>query len=356
MTTVELKEYIFENDKIPFILETIGCSNVKFNKEKGYYYSTQPDGDNPQGVNIKNNNYLPYRSFSRGIDYEDKKDIIDLIQKVKDYNFRECIEYIHKILGLKMSVSLIKSKKSKKIDPLDIFRRVSKGFNYDMDYEVLEEDILNDYIPLIHIDWYKEGIMPWTAKKFRIGYSYIYNRVIIPLRKWDTGELLGTNARTTIKNHKELKIKKYILTSNYPKQINLYGLYENYDEILKRGYVVVYESEKSVLKRHSLNDPTGVAISGHSLSDEQVRILTGLDVDIIISMDNDVDIQEIRHMCEKFRSTRNVYYTFDKWNILESKDSIVDSRNEIYEFFIKYKVKYDNYEHLEYLKLLNEGD
>ena len=35
--------------------------------------------------------------------------------------------------------------------------------------------------------------------------------------------------------------------------MNLYGLYENYDAIQKAGYVVVFEAEKSVLKRDTFS-------------------------------------------------------------------------------------------------------
>jgi DNA primase len=82
------------------------------------------------------------------------------------------------------------------------------------------------------------------------------------MRYWLTGELLGFNQRTTVENYEEFGIKKYFITPTYPKALNLYGLYENYDAIQKAGYVVVAESEKSVLKRDSLGDSTVVALSG----------------------------------------------------------------------------------------------
>ena len=117
---------------------------------------------------------------------------------------------------------------------------------------------------------------------------------------------------------------------------------------------MVYESEKSVCKRSSLLDDTGVAISGHTLSDEQARILIGLNVDIIISMDNDVPIQEVRHMCESMWRSRNVYYTLDKHNLLPPKSSIADAPNKVFEFMMKYKVKYNEYEHQQYKKGLKK--
>lgn len=358
MTISELKEYIFKNDKIEFILESLGCHNIKHSEKHDYFYASFPDGDNPQGINIRNNEYLNYRSFSRNVSYDDGKDIVDLVEYITKKNFVDSIKHLHSILGLEYHWK----KKDKqpenkeKLNPLSVFEKI-KRVKHRVDVEeihALDEDVLDEYIPLLHIDWFKQGIMNWTREKFGLAYSYKRKRVIIPMRHWLTGELLGTNARTTVENYEELGIKKYYITPTYQKHLNLFGLYENYESIQKAGYVVVYESEKSVLKRDSLCDSTGVAISGHSLSDEQIRILIGLNVDIIISMDNDVPIEEVRHMASKFYRVRNVYYTHDSYNLIGKKDSIADAPNKIFNFLMKYKIKYDESEHQKYLKSLEK--
>lgn len=193
--------------------------------------------------------------------------------------------------------------------------------------------------------------MPWTREKFGLLYSYRRQRVVIPIRYWATGELLGFNSRTTIENYKELGINKYLISpDNLPKSINLFGLYENKEDIKKAGYVVVYESEKSVLKRDSLLDSTGVALSGHTISDEQVRILVNLDVDIIISLDSDIELDEIRFVCEKFYGLRNVYYTYDSEHIMGEKNSIADEKEAVFNKLMKNKIKYDSKEHNVFIK------
>ena len=218
----------------------------------------------------------------------------------------------------------------------------------------IEDDVLNDYVPMLYVDWVKkEGIMEWTRKKFGLAYSYKKKRVIIPMRYWLTGELLGINSRTVIDNYEEFGIKKYFITKTYPKNMNLYGLYENYDSIQKAGYVVVYESEKSVLKRDSRGDSCAVALSGKSMSYEQVSILKGLNVEVIISLDKDVSLEHIRSICENFYGTR-VSYTYDKYDLLNEKDSIADAPKKVFEYLLKYRVKYDENEHIEYMKWLND--
>jgi hypothetical protein len=47
----------------------------------------------------------------------------------------------------------------------------------------------------------------------------------------------------------------------------------------------------------------------------------------------------------------------DKWGLLKgAKDSPADAPNKIYEFMFKYRVKYDEREHKEYLKSLERKE
>lgn len=362
MTIGELKKYIYENSKIQYVLESLKCHNVKFHDQQDYFSASFPDGDNPQGVIIQNNEYLNFNSYSRSEQFSgDANDIITLIEYITKNNFVDSLKYLHEILGLdyKLTKNHQKTQEIKEEDsPLYVFKKHESKYkktkvNVD-DIHFLDEEILDEYVPLLHIDWFKEAITERTRNKFGICYSYRYKRIIIPIRYWATGELIATNARTTIANWEEFNIKKYILTSGYNKQINLYGLYENYNAIQKAGYVCIYESEKSVLKRDSLCDSTGVALSGHTLSDEQVAILIGLNVDIVISMDSDISINEVRHMASKFYGIRNVYYIYDKWDLIPKKSSPADCSNKIFNFLMKYKIKYDESEHQLYQKSLGK--
>jgi DNA primase len=353
LTVEKLKEYIYQENKIEFILESIGCYSIKYHQNKDYFTCANYNGDNTTAIRIKNNNYLNCDNYTRKSDFDDNSDIITLVQYNKNIKFVEAIKYLHQILGLKFTYE-VEVKHKEEIDPLYIFKKVKSKKNKlnVLDFEILDEEILNDFIPYIHISWFKEGVMPWTVKKFGLGYSYKQKRIIVPMRYWLTGELLGTNARTTLENYELFDIKKYFITPSYPKSYNLFGLWEHKEDIQRLGYCTVFESEKSTLKRDSLNDFSGVSLSGHTISDEQIRILIGLNVDIIISLDKDIPIEEVRYMCSRFYGIRNVYYIYDKYDLLKSKDSPADVQNKIYEFLFKYKIKYNETEHNEYLKSL----
>ena len=358
MTTIELKEYIYKNKKIECVLESLNCHNIKYNDKHSYYSASFPDGDNLQGINIRNNEYLNYRSFSRNVSNEDGKDIIDLVEYIKGISFIEAIKYLHNILGLDYKYQRYHPKQKEKReedDPLYIFTKYKchKEMVNVNDIPTIDEDMLDTFIPLLHESWFDEGITERTRKKFGICYSYKKKRIIIPHRWWLTGELIGMNTRTTIENYEELGIPKYILTNGMNKSLNIYGYWENHEDINKLGYCTLFEGEKSALRRYSLNDHSGLSLSGKFISDEQIRIILSLNVkEIIVALDKDVDINEVRFICEKFWRFRQVSYIYDKWDLIGLKDSPADASNKIYNFLFKYRIKYDESEHKEYLKSL----
>lgn len=356
MTIKELKKYIFENDKIEFVLEGIGCHHIKYNPNKEFYSCANHDGDNISAVNVYNNEHLMVRNWTRMNEFDECSDIITLTQYNKGYSFMDAVKFLYNLLGLEYKPKKVVKKEEKKHDPLYIFKKVLRSRKKVDPYDIrmISEKELEEFVPILHIDWLRDGIMPWTAEKFGLCYSYKRKRVIIPMRYWLDGSLLGLNARTTIENYNELGIKKYMITPSYQKSLNLFGLYENYESIKKAGYVVVYESERSVLKRDSLGDGTGVALSGHTLSDEQARILIGLNVEIVIALDKDIPIEEIRAMCEKLYRIRNVSYIYDKNDVLFDKQSPADAKTKIYNYLFKFRNTYDEAEHQKYLESLEK--
>lgn len=353
-----MKKYIFENNKVELILEQIGCKNIVYHSAKDYYSCSNYDGDNKSAVVCYNTKYLSVRNYTRA-DFDSSSDIFTLIQYNRRCDFLSAVKWTHQVLGIEYSYDKVKEQKS--TDPLDIFKRylVKRTVVNVNDITYNDENALSDFTPVVHIDLYREGIMPWTAKKFGLGYSYKWKRQIFPHRYWLNGELLGFNARTMVPNYDLLGINKYYISPGMNKSINLYGLWENRSEIEKKGFAVIFESEKSVLKRDSLYDPTGVALSGHVISDEQVRIICGLEInEVVIALDKDISLNEVRHMCEKFYQIKKVSYIYDKWDLLKEKDSPADAIDKIYWFLFGHRQEYNASEHSEYIKSLttnNEG-
>ena len=140
-----------------------------------------------------------------------------------------------------------------------------------------------------------------------------------------------------------LGIPKYLSLNgyNFQKGLNLYGLNENYEHIQKAGRVVIVEGEKSVLKRHSRNDKTCVAVSCHTLTQTQIRILISLEVEIVVCWDKDVSLQEIKETCKHFKHIRPVYYLYDiTGKMLKNKESPCDLPDSEYRKMFDNKIKF----------------
>ena len=275
-------------------------------------------------------------------------DIFTLVMTIKKISFGKANKYLHNILGLQYQFNS-KAEISKK-DPLAIFKKIKRRkYTIDKEIPVYDDSILKEYVDLPYIGWIREGVLPFACKRFNIGYSYDKKRIVIPERKWDgdDNEYIGIAGRTTVPNYEMFGIPKFFkLSKTYPKGMNVYGLNENYQTIQEAGYVVVFEAQKSVLKRYSRKDGTTTAIGNCEFTEEQVRILISLGVEIIVAFDEGIDINHVRQECDKFYPIRKVSYMFDKWDLLKrgSKDSPADKPNKVYNFMLKHRVIYDESE------------
>ncbi|CAG7840053.1 DNA primase [Clostridium haemolyticum] len=339
MLAYELKKYIIEKDKIMNILESIECHGIKtYPKE---YRCGLPKHSNTTSVAIKKDT-LKVKIFT-----SDKKingDIFTLVMEIKKYEFPQAVKYLHEILGLKYIFNIQDIKKEEKKDILDVFKKAmqKKHFNNDIDeLKIYNEDICREIIQIPYIGWIREGIMPFTQERFNIGYSRDKNRIAIPHRFWcgKENEYVGVMGRTLVKNYDLLDIPKYFPLKAFPKSMNLYGLQENYKYIQKANKIIVFEAEKSVLKAHSFLCRLGVALGGHELCPEQIRILLGLDVEIIFAMDNDMDEQLSINMCNQVKSFRRTSYIYDKWGLLGEKDSPVDKGMKVFKALYNNRIK-----------------
>lgn len=276
-------------------------------------------------------------------------DIFTLVMDIKKISFGKANKYLHDILGLKYVYGK-NNKDDNKKDPLAIFKKIKRRkYTIDKEIPVYDDSILKEYVDLPYIGWIREGVLPFACKRFNIGYSYDKKRIVIPERKWDgdDNEYIGISGRTTVPNYEMFDIPKFFkLSKTYPKGMNVYGLNENYQTIQEAGYVVVFEAQKSVLKRYSRKDGTTTAIGNCEFTEEQVRILISLGVEIIVAFDEGIDINHVRQECDKFYPIRKISYMFDKWGLLKSgsKDSPADEPNNVYNFMLKHRVIYDESE------------
>lgn len=341
-------------ETIQEILEKVGCHDFS-NRTHNQIRFALPNHKNPTSgcCNIDN---LCVTIFN---DMNFRGDIIGFISEIKKIPLGESIVFLCQLLGLDFHDEEYSFQKQEEY--FDKFWDLLKGENKEEDADLSPfSNISSQYEFIPQLALCKEGISIKTQKDFHIGYDNWSKRILFPHRYYKGGkdEYVGIIGRTTISQFELLGLPKYFPLRKYPKSKNLYGYWENthveqfpkgltkeqdvfYRSFQKNKYVVVYEAEKSVLKRASSHDYTGVAICGHSLSQLQANILCGMnDVkEVIFAMDNDVSEEIVQSMCKMIWNKKTSYIIDKNKNdpqkrVLGEKDSPADLNNkDFYKLF-----------------------
>ncbi len=284
------------------------------------------DGETGTSVQVILNEFLPTYVHSRGgyDDYE-IKDIISFVRFILKCNFKTAISWLCRELDIEYDESkIIIRNQSETIECLNQYKRRNSIKAYN---KPINECLLNKYPKYIVKEWLDEGISEDIQAKFGIRIDEKRCRWLIPIRDRD-GKLVAIKGRTYLPNYKELDIPKYIYYKENKdiKYFNniLFGLNHNYENIKRLKEVIIVEGEKTVMKASSMGFDNVVAISGHDINRNIKKEILKLQVDVVLALDKDVTMSEIIKEGRKLSMFANVYYIFDKNNLLSDKDSPFD--------------------------------
>ena len=290
MTPQEIKEYIYNNEKVEYILEKLNMQHIILHRSNEIYYSCgMPDGDNIKSTIIYINSYLNVTAYTRDIkDKYGKSDIISLICFIKKMYFSQALKWICEQLGLDYYNDITKEMpKSLQITKMLL---LMKSYGNDIEDEKLKpinEKVLSYYYNYVNDLFKNDGINYMTQKEFEIGFDGQSNRITIPIRD-ELGTLVGVKGRIFKENLDE-EDQKYIYLEPCAKTKICYGLYKTLKYIQQKQKVIIVESEKSVMKLWQEGIYNCIAIGGHDLSRIQVEKITRLAVkEVIICYDEDV--------------------------------------------------------------------
>lgn len=295
MDSKAIKDYIIANNKAEFILSSIGVE--KITEHSDYWSAPMPDGDNKNGIVLYKDD-LGFKSYSRGL----SGDIFTLIEYIKGTDFRGAMNWLCNLLDLDSSFTPAPPKK----DVLSVFTKHLCRSQDVADIE-LPKEAFDNMLDIEHISLLREGITPEAFRRFGCLYNIDRQRIVYVWRRWFDGKAVGMNQRTTNEAWQELGISKFIFSKGFNKGNSLYGLWENYNDIKRKGEVVVFEAEKSVLKRASQLDNTAVALGGKTVTEEQIRILLSLNVSIVLAFDQDVGVEHVNEVAKRLSKYRDVY-------------------------------------------------
>jgi hypothetical protein len=326
MNQKQIKEYII-NDidyRLPKLLEYIGCHRIKkYNKE---YRCALPESMNCTKIRIFKDS-LNINIFTNG--ETEHGDIFDLIQHITNINFYDSLLLIHQCFSLKGDVSFKNNDVyNYGFETLKQIRKKNKKTINNTNF--INPNILNQYINKTSKILLLEGILKETQSKFNIRLDIINYRILFPHFKWDNKDILmGLVGRTEIINYKELLIPKYLSYYNFTfKSINFYGLCENYINIVKSKKIIIFESEKSVLKLDVFmkHQGIGVALGSHQMSEQHIKILLQIESleEVIFALDNDIFIDYTIDLVKRLEKLFYCTAVIDTFKILDLKNSPVD--------------------------------
>lgn len=267
---------------------------------------------------------------TRGITYDWHEDVLNFILSYDDNYFKE-----DKVIIKKYS-----SEKEKYI------RKERKKL------PTYSNGLIDVFPKKYPIEWIQEGISKKTMDKFNIRFSETQNKIIIP--HYDVqGRLIGIRGRAL--NEWEIEnVGKYLPVQiegkwySHPLSLNLYGLFENQNNIKKYGICYIFEAEKSVMLGENFSFPNcGVAVCGSQFNKYQVGLLLKYcqPREIILCFDNeekekqDLYFNKLMGICKKYKNYCNFSFLYDRNNITRKKDSPVDEGEEKFKILLQQRVK-----------------
>lgn len=344
------------------LLVELGVQHIEDLSHKGYLI-TNTICHNISDGSLKLYYYLEEKMFHCYTACGENLNIFDLVIKNHtlkgiELTFPQSIQWVANKLGRK-SYSNVKPEgfqtQTKENKELTWMNKFTKKKNVIPDLKTYSDSILLMFSNYHHPLFLEDNISHEAMDKFEIKYYSHRHKIIIPHRKWDTGEIIGIKTRSLNENEieqgfKYIPLKLGDIQYSYPTYHNLYGFYQNKETIEKLRKCVIFESEKSVLQCESYyeNNNFSVALSGSNISQQQVDMLLKLGVEeVILALDkeyiNTVSDDSLKYQSKLLRLGRmfskycRVNVVFDTQDLLELKDSPSDKGKEVLEELMKCK-------------------
>lgn len=338
MDIAHLKEYIYDNNLIETVLESIGCHHIK--EKDRFYQCCNKDGDNPTAVCVYKDESLNVIDYTRTITTKKGADLFDLVCYNENLTFFEGLKYVCSVIGIEYYHDFSEDiPESLLLTQLILDMSESIDENKDKPLKPINPSILNYYKDYVNDMFLKDHISYETQKEFHIGYDEQTNRITIPIFS-EIGDLVGVKGRL-FKEKLDSDDIKYLYLEPTSRSRILYGLNKTIDYIKEAGRVYVVEAEKGVLQGYSYGTKNIVATGGKEFSKSQIEMLTRLGAQIILCLDKDVKKDEIEELANKFADGIPIYYIYDEDNILNEKEAPTDNPDK-WQHLIKnniYKIK-----------------
>lgn len=265
--------------------------------------------------------------------------IISYLINYEKLSFDEAVNKAARLANVDMSLMC----RSKTMTYLKRVRNVMHNKKPQEEHVILDESVYKKYPRKIVPEWLNEGIRQDVLDRFDIRVDDYSNRIIYPVRDID-GRLINIKGRTRFENYKAMRLAKYI--NFYPVGTVDYfqGLDITKPHIESCREIIIFESIKSVMKAYGWGFKNCVSAEKHTLTDEQIKLLVKLRVNVVFAYDSDVDYRKgaTRDDIDKLKRVTNVYVINDSNNLLggiEAKNAPVDCGEDVWRSLYENKRK-----------------
>lgn len=308
--------------------------------------------------------------------------VYDFLMHVYDWDFGQAFNFLMKFKGIDRGYSLKKhsgfnkegESKCSDWDFLDKYKKAKQKSEERKRNKENIDSLLPHYNPYLmeNFDmiypssWEDDYISTETMSRFGIRFYTAKWKVVIP-HKDINGNLVGIRTRSFLKQDLDRGQKYMPLYFNkkgykHPLQFNLYGIYENQENIKRNKKIVLFEGEKAVMQCDTYfpDNNFTVALCGMNMSNYQRDLILSLGVhEVFIALDKqyvdnietdkqkleyDKYIMRVKKIADRFVNYINVYILYDDRGILDYKDSPSDRGRETLIKMMAQKHKYSREE------------
>ena len=262
--------------------------------------------------------------------------IINWLMTFENLKFNDAVDKTAMLAGVEIdhlktceSLSYFKQIKRSQVQPI----------KFATERQILPWSYYEQFADEIPQEWVDEGIEPEILKKYEIRIDKKSNRIVYPVYDKD-GNLIGAKGRTRFKNYKELQIKKYLNYTKIQTTDYFMGMKQNRDTILDSKSVILFEGLKSVMHVAAWGYNNCLSSETSDINDAQAAILISMGIrDLIIAFDKDVGLGHIRETTKLLQKYMNVYAVYDKWGLLQDKDSPCDQGRDTWELLYDRRIR-----------------
>lgn len=341
----EIKERIYDEGMVEFLLEELDCQFVKQVRNDRFEAGLPArfDSDNRRSVQIYNSESLNGAIRSKGISGDIFMIVAYILYEVEDFsglmeNLYQVKAWVCNALGWDEYLSNRDDFEEvvERVDPLAFLRPLQKkrkqsGNNskkFNKENKVINENVMSRYFDYPHYTFVKDGISPATQRFFGVMFDRESERITYPMHNKD-GELIGVKGRYVGKDQRVLDEMKYLFLYRCDKSIELWNLHRAISYIKEADEVIVFESAKSCMLAWQWGYRNVISIEGSELSPVQAMLLKQLEVNIVFALDKDMDYNHLLKISKQIKS-RICKAIIDKEDLIGEKDSPVDKGKDIW--------------------------